>query len=406
MKSNGNLNTHPGLQLLHTRREFTSPYPRDRVHKAEEEGGCGVTGFEDHVQAADRHLFDHSIQMHNRGNDKGGGIAFLPGDMPGEQSVEDQAQIIKAQTAIAGVATTPPRSDGVMGLLLNGIPATDAVELDTDNPRSDLEFVTNNETPAVRRGLRVRANRPANAAAGDYPATGGETNPTLRTTGDKGLDVLLAKPDTGYENATDYAYLSAILAAGHVARGGLAMKLDRVATTGCLKWTTGGLVIDFGDGLTIASNLLKVLLASNPGLEFNGTELRVKVKSGGGITRDADGLSASAASLSPTTVTLAASAVFSTGDTVKSVAAGTSKLVCAKLSGLPTSPATTWAAGLYADSTLLASAQAGQNALEIAFPSIAIPANTTNVAIKLIGASGATVYGDDASQGCTYLTVF
>jgi hypothetical protein len=146
----------------------------------------------------------------------------------------DQAQIIKAQTAIAGAAATPPRSDGVMGLLLNGIPTTDAVELDTDNPRSDLEFVTNNESPAVRRGLRVRANRPANAAAGDYPATGGETNPTLRTTGDKGLDVLLALMDDGYL-AQVYARIISIAKGANISRAGLALLLK---ATGGLKYVT------------------------------------------------------------------------------------------------------------------------------------------------------------------------
>jgi glutamate synthase domain-containing protein 1/glutamate synthase domain-containing protein 3 len=77
MKSNANLNNHAGLALLNTRREFTNPYPADRAIKAEEEGGCGVTGFACSVPVAGRHIFAPSIQMHNRGNGKGGGIAAV-----------------------------------------------------------------------------------------------------------------------------------------------------------------------------------------------------------------------------------------------------------------------------------------------------------------------------------------
>ena len=77
MKSNANLNNHPGLALLDTRRDFTSPYPSGRVYKADEEGGCGVTGFACSIPVAGRHIFQPSVQMHNRGNGKGGGIAAV-----------------------------------------------------------------------------------------------------------------------------------------------------------------------------------------------------------------------------------------------------------------------------------------------------------------------------------------
>ena len=77
MKSNGNLDNHPGLALLDTRRDFTSPYPSGRVYKADEEGGCGVTGFACSIPVAGRHIFQPSVQMHNRGNGKGGGIAAV-----------------------------------------------------------------------------------------------------------------------------------------------------------------------------------------------------------------------------------------------------------------------------------------------------------------------------------------
>jgi glutamate synthase domain-containing protein 1/glutamate synthase domain-containing protein 3 len=43
--------------------------------KAAEEGGCGVVGFAATVPVRGRHIFEPSMQMHNRGNGKGGGIA-------------------------------------------------------------------------------------------------------------------------------------------------------------------------------------------------------------------------------------------------------------------------------------------------------------------------------------------
>jgi glutamate synthase domain-containing protein 1/glutamate synthase domain-containing protein 3 len=43
--------------------------------KVAQEGGCGVVGFASSVPVCGRHIFEPSIQMHNRGNGKGGGIA-------------------------------------------------------------------------------------------------------------------------------------------------------------------------------------------------------------------------------------------------------------------------------------------------------------------------------------------
>ena len=42
-----------------------------------EEGGCGVTGFACNIPVSGRHIFEPSVQMHNRGNGKGGGIAAV-----------------------------------------------------------------------------------------------------------------------------------------------------------------------------------------------------------------------------------------------------------------------------------------------------------------------------------------
>ncbi|MGC8657664.1 MAG: glutamate synthase [Desulfomonilaceae bacterium] len=48
-----------------------------KVNKAEDEGGCGVTGFASSIPLAGRHIFEPSYRMHNRGNGKGGGIAAV-----------------------------------------------------------------------------------------------------------------------------------------------------------------------------------------------------------------------------------------------------------------------------------------------------------------------------------------
>ncbi|MBU1055958.1 MAG: glutamate synthase [Proteobacteria bacterium] len=47
------------------------------TEKPAEEGGCGVTGFICSIPVGGRHIFEPSLQMHNRGNGKGGGIAAV-----------------------------------------------------------------------------------------------------------------------------------------------------------------------------------------------------------------------------------------------------------------------------------------------------------------------------------------
>ena len=54
------------------RREMDHGAP---ILREAEEGGCGVVGFAASVPVPGRHIFEPSIQMHNRGNGKGGGIA-------------------------------------------------------------------------------------------------------------------------------------------------------------------------------------------------------------------------------------------------------------------------------------------------------------------------------------------
>ncbi len=61
-------------QFLKSKKKLVAglpPQPGDPV----EEGGCGVVGFACNVPLPGRSIFEASVQMHNRGNGKGGGIA-------------------------------------------------------------------------------------------------------------------------------------------------------------------------------------------------------------------------------------------------------------------------------------------------------------------------------------------
>lgn len=53
------------------------PHAAGPVRKCDEEGGCGVTGFISSIPIRGRHIYEPSVQMHNRGNGKGGGIAAV-----------------------------------------------------------------------------------------------------------------------------------------------------------------------------------------------------------------------------------------------------------------------------------------------------------------------------------------
>ncbi|MBW1992199.1 MAG: glutamate synthase, partial [Deltaproteobacteria bacterium] len=77
MQFNHVTNNHVSLKLWRSRRDLTPCFPPGRLVKAEEEGGCGVTGFAANVPVSGKHIFMPSIQMHNRGNGKGGGIAAV-----------------------------------------------------------------------------------------------------------------------------------------------------------------------------------------------------------------------------------------------------------------------------------------------------------------------------------------
>ena len=69
----------------------------------EAEGGCGVTGFACSIPVGGRHIYEPSIQMRNRGNGKGGGIAacgLVPEDLGVSRKVLDEDYIL--QVALLG----------------------------------------------------------------------------------------------------------------------------------------------------------------------------------------------------------------------------------------------------------------------------------------------------------------
>jgi glutamate synthase domain-containing protein 1/glutamate synthase domain-containing protein 3 len=68
-------NTDNIEKLLSSRAKL--PHGEPPYRRSSEEGGCGVTGFISSIQVSGRHIFAPSIQMHNRGNGKGGGIAAV-----------------------------------------------------------------------------------------------------------------------------------------------------------------------------------------------------------------------------------------------------------------------------------------------------------------------------------------
>ncbi len=64
----------------------------------EAEGGCGVTGFACTIPVGGRHIYEPSIQMRNRGNGKGGGIAacgLVPQDLGVSRKVLEEDYILQ-----------------------------------------------------------------------------------------------------------------------------------------------------------------------------------------------------------------------------------------------------------------------------------------------------------------------
>jgi len=72
--------TDPVEKILASRTEIINQVP-PLSPNMEGEGGCGVTGFICSIPVTGKNIFEPSVQMHNRGNGKGGGIGavgFIP----------------------------------------------------------------------------------------------------------------------------------------------------------------------------------------------------------------------------------------------------------------------------------------------------------------------------------------
>ena len=74
----------------------------------EEEGGCGVTGFICSIPVTGKNIFEPSVQMHNRGNGKGGGIGavgFIPEAMGVSKQVLQDDYMLHIALLDASVCT-------------------------------------------------------------------------------------------------------------------------------------------------------------------------------------------------------------------------------------------------------------------------------------------------------------
>jgi glutamate synthase domain-containing protein 1/glutamate synthase domain-containing protein 3 len=75
-------------KITRSRAEICSQVPPLALN-TEEEGGCGVTGFISSIPVTGKNIFEPSVQMHNRGNGKGGGIGAV-GFVPEAMGVSKQ----------------------------------------------------------------------------------------------------------------------------------------------------------------------------------------------------------------------------------------------------------------------------------------------------------------------------
>jgi len=111
--------------------------------KESEEGGCGVVGFACTIPVRGRHVFKPCIQMHNRGNGKGGGIACAGLD-PQQMGVD--ADIL--------------RDDYILQIALLDAAAENEVEAAHIAPYFDIHHKVKVETKADHRELGLDPKPP------------------------------------------------------------------------------------------------------------------------------------------------------------------------------------------------------------------------------------------------------
>lgn len=95
--------------FIASRKGLLTGLPR-KGKKSAEEGGCGVVGFAAGVPVSGRHIFEPSVQMHNRGNGKGGGIAAA-GLVPAQLGVD--AATLKSHYLLQIALLDPAAEDRV-----------------------------------------------------------------------------------------------------------------------------------------------------------------------------------------------------------------------------------------------------------------------------------------------------
>jgi len=85
-------------KILRSRKSLAPGGQRKKFTKSSEEGGCGVVGFASNLRLPGRHIFQPALQMHNRGNGKGGGIAAADIDpvyLGVDQTVLDECYLLQ-----------------------------------------------------------------------------------------------------------------------------------------------------------------------------------------------------------------------------------------------------------------------------------------------------------------------
>ena len=93
-------------KMLRSRAEICNQVPA-LPPNTEEEGGCGVTGFICSIPVTGKNIFEPSVQMHNRGNGKGGGIAavgFIPESLGVSRQVLDDDYMLHIALLDSSVA--------------------------------------------------------------------------------------------------------------------------------------------------------------------------------------------------------------------------------------------------------------------------------------------------------------
>jgi glutamate synthase domain-containing protein 1/glutamate synthase domain-containing protein 3 len=94
-------------KIIISRTEICSQVPPLTMN-TEEEGGCGVTGFICSIPVTGKNIFEPSVQMHNRGNGKGGGIGavgFIPEAMGVSKQVLQDDYMLHIALLDASVCT-------------------------------------------------------------------------------------------------------------------------------------------------------------------------------------------------------------------------------------------------------------------------------------------------------------